>query len=210
MVALRAYASDCRLFGEVELGDVRLTDVLNEAAEVTVRDARLESLADGHAVEAPEMTVTRDELCAVVPAGPRGDPARRVRTRMTRVRVDIGPYRVEGTLHALPAADPLGAVLRRPAWLPLTNATISYRLGSDLATDEVDTLIVNRELAQSVRPVEGEAVALRWEAVNPSGRVQPHVADPVPPPSREETGSPPPGPGAQEGRQTSAGSMSGG
>ncbi len=185
MVELQAYASDCRLFGRVDLGEARLTDRLNEGGDLLVREVRLESLADGHAAEAEELAVSAGELYAVVAVGPRGDPARRIRTRMTRVRVELGPYQVEGALHALPAADPLGAVLRRPAWLPLTNATVTYPQGSGHASDEVETLIVNRELASSIRAVEGEALALRWEAVAPVGRGSRPVGEAAPVPAGE-------------------------
>ncbi len=178
MVAVRAYASDCRLSGEVESGEGRLTDFLNDTPDVVVRGARLESLADGRIVEAGDLTITLDELFAVVASGARGDPARRIRTRMTRVRVELGPYTVEGTLHALPAADPLGTVLRRPAWLPLTDATIGYAFAREQASDAVETLIVNRELARSVRPVEGEPVSIRWESVAPAGHVRAPGAEP--------------------------------
>ena len=167
MVEFEAYAADCRVYGSVSLGDARLTDLLNAASEVLIRDARLTSLADDHEVAVPELTVALDELYAVVASGPRGDAARRVRTRMTRVRVELGPYHVEGTLHGLPAGDPLGMVLRRPAWVPLTDVRITYGSGPAGVTDEVPTLLINRELASSMRAVEGEAGVLRWEAANP-------------------------------------------
>ena len=166
MVEFEGYAADCRVYGSVDLGDARLTDLLNATSGVVIRDARLTSLADGHEVAVPEITVTLDELYAAVASGPRGDAARRIRTRVTRVRVELGPYRVEGALHGLPAGDPLGMVLRRPAWVPLTDARVTYGRGPDEVTDEVPTLLINRELASSMRAVEGEAGALRWEAVN--------------------------------------------
>lgn len=187
MIELEAYAADCRVRGRVELGDARLSDVLNGSRELVIRGARLESLADGHVVEADEITVGLDELHAVVAAGPRGDSARRVRTHVTRVEVDLGPYRVEGALHGLPAGDPLGMILRRPPWVPLTDAKITYHRGTGPVTDEVETLLVNRELARSMRPVEGEAAVLRWEAVNPLPGGPRPAAPPSPPPS------PPPG-----------------
>jgi len=128
---LDAYAADCRLSGRVDLVmDGRLTDRLNATEELRIEDARLESLEDGHVVEAPEMTVTTDALCAVVGSGPRGDAARRLRTHATRIVVELGPYRVVGLVHGTPAFDPLASALRRAAWLPLTEATITYRRGA--------------------------------------------------------------------------------
>ena len=164
MLELDAYAADCRLSGRVDLGDGRLTDRLNATEELCIEDARLESLEDGHVVETPEMTVTTDELCAVVGSGPRGDAARRLRTHATRVVVELGPYRVVGLVHGTPASDPLAAALRRAAWLPLTDATVTYRRGSVDVSDSVETLLVNRTQATSLLALEEETVLLPWEA----------------------------------------------
>ncbi len=164
MIDLDAYAADCRLSGRVDLGEGRLTDLLNATEELRIEDARLESLEDGHVVEAPEMTLTTDELCAVVGSGPRGDAARRLRTHATRIVVELGPYRVVGLVHGTPASDPLASALRRAAWLPLTDATVTYRRGSLDVSDTVETLLVNRTLATSLQALEEETVMLPWEA----------------------------------------------
>ena len=154
MIALEAYAADCRLFGFVDPGEGRLTDFLNATPELRIQDARLESLADGHIVQTPELMLARDELCAVVAGEPRGDASRRVRTHATRFVVDLGPYAITGFVHSTSASDPLGAVLRRAAWVPLTDVTITYRRGQDSVTDEVETLLVNRNLTSLFRAVE--------------------------------------------------------
>jgi hypothetical protein len=161
---LDAYAADCRLSGRVDLGDGRLTDRLNATEELRIEDARLESLEDGHVVETPEMTVATDELCAVVGNGPRGDTARRLRTHATRIVAELGPYRVVGLVHGTPASDPLASALRRAAWLPLTDATLTYRRGSLDVSDSVETLLVNRTQATSLRALEEETVLLPWES----------------------------------------------
>ena len=170
MIDLNAYAADCRLYGRADLGDGRLTDRLNATPELRIVDARLESLEDGHVVESPEVTVATEELCAVVASGPRGEAARRLRTHATRVVMDLGPYRVVGLVHGTPASDPLATALRRAAWLPLTDATVSYRRGPDSVSDEVETLLVNRPLASLFRPLEEESVALPWEEDAPTPR----------------------------------------
>jgi hypothetical protein len=160
---LEAYAGDCRLFGQVDFGDGRVTDFLNASPELSIQDARLESLADGHVTEAPELTVARDELYAVVASGSRGDAARRLRTHATRVEVDLGPYQIVGAIHGTPASDPLGAVLRRAAWVPLTDVIVVYHLGQDSIKDDVATLVVNRNKASSFRAVELASAILPWE-----------------------------------------------
>lgn len=164
MIDLEAYSGDCRLHGHLELGEGRLTDLLNTTPELNILDARLESLVDGHVVELPEVAVATDELCAVVASGPRGEAARRLRTHSARVVIEVGPYHVEGAVHGTPASDPLGSVLRRTAWVPLTDATVRYVLGGNSVSDAMETLIVNRKLATSLRPVEETVVALPWEA----------------------------------------------
>jgi hypothetical protein len=154
MVEIHAYAADCRVHGRVEFGEGRLSDQLNQTPELLIRDARLEGLADGHVVAISELTIARDELCAVVVSGSRGDIARRLHTRTTRVEVEVGPYLVEGLLHGTPASEPLGVVLRQVAWVPLTEATVKYRCGAGDVSDEMATLLVNRHLVSSFRAVK--------------------------------------------------------
>ncbi|HZL32851.1 MAG TPA: hypothetical protein VFC81_02605 [Verrucomicrobiae bacterium] len=178
MIEMDAYAADCRLFGLVDLGEARLTDILNGTSELRLREARLESLADGHVMEAPELIVSRDELCAVVASGSRGDAARRLRTHATRVVVDLGPYHIVGAVHGTPASDPLGAVLRRAAWVPLTEATVTYRRGLDPVSDEVETLLVNRALASLFRAAAKETSAvLPWETPGTARPAEPRALD---------------------------------
>ena len=154
MVELDAYAADCRVHGQVELDEGRLSDQLDRTPELYIRDARLEDLADGHMVAMPELTVARDELCAVVASGPRGEAARRLHTRTTRAEVEVGPYRIAGRVHGTPASDPLGLAMRRAAWVPLTEATVTYRCGAEDVSEEVTTILVNRLLMRSFRAVE--------------------------------------------------------
>ncbi len=193
MVEIEAYAADCRVYGRIDAGDGRLTDLLNGARELRIEDVRLVSLSDGHVMELPELTVGWDELHAVIVVGTRGDASRRVRTHVTRVEVALGPYHVEGQLHGFPAGDALGMVLRRPTWVPLTDATITYRRGAEQAADEAAVLIVNRDLATSMRAAPGEAGGLRWVAVNPSGTAA-RPLERTRPPGEEAGASPDPAP----------------
>jgi hypothetical protein len=126
MVEFDAYAADCRVHGQVEVGEGRLSDQLDHAVELLVRDARLADLADCHVVAMPELTVARDELCAVVASGLRGDTARRLHTKTRLVEAEVGPYLVVGRVHGTPTSEPLGWILRRPAWVPLTETTVMY------------------------------------------------------------------------------------
>ena len=177
MVEFDAYAIDCRVYGQIELGEGRLSDELGRMSELLVRDARLEDLADGHVVAMPELTIEREELCAVVASGPRGDLARRLHTRTTRVEVEVGPYRIRGAAHGTPASDPLGAVLRQVAWVPLTEATVMYRRGADEVSEEVETLLVNRLLILSFRAVKDAGLDFPWEAPRAPKTAAPGVID---------------------------------
>jgi hypothetical protein len=86
-----------------------------------------------------------------------------VRTHATRVEVELGPYRVVGLVHGTRASDLRTSALRRAPWLPLTEATVTYRLGPDSVSDDVATLVVNRSVASSFRALEEAGVALPWE-----------------------------------------------
>ncbi|MGD0019813.1 MAG: hypothetical protein ABSD62_11205 [Candidatus Limnocylindrales bacterium] len=164
MVEMDAYAADCRVHGQIEFGEGRLSDHLNRTSELLIRDARLEGLADGHVVAMPELAIARDELCAVVVSGPRGDAARRLHTQTTHVEIEVGPYRIEGRVHGTSTSEPLGWVLRQMAWVPLTEATVMYRCGADDVSEEIATLLVNRHLMRSFRAVEEAGLDLPWEA----------------------------------------------
>ena len=164
MTVLDAYAADCRVHGEVDIGRARMTDALNASPTIQIQDVRLVSLSDRRVVEAPELTVAYDELCAVVANGSRGDADRRLRTRMTRVEINMGPYHIEGAVHGTPASDPVIASFRRANWVPLTDATVTYRAGEASQTDKVTTLVVNRDLATLFRAIEEKTVLLPWEA----------------------------------------------
>ncbi|MGD0121647.1 MAG: hypothetical protein ABSC46_03685 [Candidatus Limnocylindrales bacterium] len=164
MVEFIAYAADCRVYGQIELGEGRLSDQLDHTQELLVRDAQLEDLADGHVVAVPELVIEREELCAVVASGPRGDMSRRLYTWTTRAIVEVGPYRIEGRVHGRLGSTPLGLGLQRLAWMPLTEATVEYHRGADEVVEEVETLLVNREVMRSYRDVAEVSLVPPWEA----------------------------------------------
>jgi hypothetical protein len=151
MVEFDAYAADCRVYGQLELVEGRLSDQLNRTEAIHIRDAQLEDLGDGHVIAMPAISVAHEEICAVVASGPPGDPARRLNTRTARVAVEVGPYRIVGRVHGPPTADPFASVLRREGWIPMTEATVTYVRGGDDVSDKVKTLLVNRHLMRSFR-----------------------------------------------------------
>jgi len=153
MGELLGYAMDCLVRGSTTVGEGRLADQLDAVLMAPIRDARLVALEDGRVVQVPELTLERDEICAVVAGDPRGDPSRRLHTRTARVRTEVGPYSVEGTVHGTVAAEPIGRALRLDSWVPMTDATVMYRRSSEEVADEVPVLLVNRRLLQNLREI---------------------------------------------------------
>jgi hypothetical protein len=160
LVEFVAYAEDCLLSGHVRLDADRLTDLLNGHNEYVLVDALVESLADSHAVEVKEVMVGRDELFLVHAVGPRGDPARRKRTRQHPLALQLGPYHVRGYFHGPPGSDPIAALRRRKPMVPLTEAWVEYQSGSVRQRRRVGTLVVNREQLDWVVEAKDEEVEL--------------------------------------------------
>ncbi len=146
-----AYSQDCRVSGRLSLDDARLADLLNRSDRVKLFDVTLTSLADGSVHQLDELDVERDELTAVVADGPRGDPARRVRTKPEQVDVLVGGFEARGFLHVLPAGDAIGSFDRRPPMVALTDASLLVQFGDRAVTEAFETLLVNRDLTRSVR-----------------------------------------------------------
>jgi hypothetical protein len=145
-----AYAEDCVLYGRVRLAAERLTDMLNTHDEFELVDVMVERLDDRGAIEVKEVLVRRDELLLVHATGPRGNVARRTRTREHPLAVRIGPYEVRGSLHAFPGHDPLTTILRRRPMVPMTDAWVDYAAGGERRRRRVGALIVNREQIDTV------------------------------------------------------------
>jgi hypothetical protein len=144
LVDFVAYADDYTLSGRIRLRSDRLTDMLNDHEELQLVDVLVQSLGGREAAEAHEVVVSRDELLLVHATGPRGDQARRTRTRQTHVEIIAGPYQVRGHLHTPPFLDALMALPRRGPMVPLTDAVIDYSIGDEWQRVRVGTLIVNR------------------------------------------------------------------
>jgi hypothetical protein len=144
LVDFVAYADDCTLSGRIRLRSDRLTDMLSDHEELHLVDVLVQSLADREAVEVREVVVPRDELLLVRATGPRGDHARRTRTRLTHVAITVAPYQVRGYLHAAPFLDALAGLHRRGPMVPLTDAIIDYTIDGEWQRHRVGTLIVNR------------------------------------------------------------------
>ena len=84
LVGFDAFLLDHRLYGWIRLEADRLTDILNEHAELILVNVQLERFADGRLEWLEQMRVDRDNLLAVRAGGPRGDPAPRQPAASTR------------------------------------------------------------------------------------------------------------------------------
>lgn len=147
------FADDCRVEGRVDLEDGRLADLLNRQRSLTLRDVILVSLCDGHSQRFGELEIQRDELDIVVASGPRGDPKRRLATKPNGVAMKLGPYHAEGFIHAPPTANPIRGIDHRPSMVALTDAVLEYQFCEEPVSEWFRTVLINRDLADSLRTV---------------------------------------------------------
>jgi hypothetical protein len=160
---LVAWAEDCRVRGEVELDEGRLSDQINQGDLLTFHAATLESLDDRHELALDELEVERRDLHLVEVVGRQGDPTRRLRTVQELVALELGPFQVTGSLHRSPSAQPLAALSRWTRFVPVTDAEVRVTGWGDLL--RMDVVLVNRErvsksTALAAFPVERDE---RWQ-----------------------------------------------
>ncbi len=149
---LTVYADDSVAFGRIALAADRVTDLLNDGIEFEFADTYLQSLDDSHGVLLRTIIVAREEIFAVAVAGPRGDPARRTRTRPIPVELRLGRYDVSGNIHVVPGTDPIIGFRRRRVMVPLTEATISFDAPGGRTISRFGTIVVNRDLTDWIAP----------------------------------------------------------
>jgi hypothetical protein len=155
-----AYSTSERLSGRIRLDSARLTDMLNAHREYVLVDALAERLPEGGSMVVPEILVGRHEVALVRAGGPRGDRALRVPTTTHRLVLRTGRYLVAGRLHSSIGEDPLAALRAREPMIPLTDAAILFRVGSDIVEEPGGTIVVNRDLVEWVRQGELDARSL--------------------------------------------------
>jgi hypothetical protein len=153
LIGFDAFAAGHRIHGWVRLEAGRLTDLLNAHSTVQLVNVLVENLETGASIAADEAVVHRDELVAVRASGPRGDPSRRSATVGHPMLVEAGPYLIGGHLHAAPGTDPLARVRGGDPMIPLTEAWIASRSGTDVVRRRLGTVIVNRHLVARFRAV---------------------------------------------------------
>jgi hypothetical protein len=154
------FADDCRVQGTVDLDeDARLADMLNRQPTITVRAVTLVSTTDGHTQQLDELEISRDELDIVVASGPRGDPKRRLATKPSGVTMKLGPYSAIGFMHGPPTSNPLSDMGRRQAMVAMTDVVLEYDFCEEPVSEWHRTLLVNRQMAMSLRSVTNPTAA---------------------------------------------------
>jgi len=154
-----AYATDCTLSGYIRLDAHRLSDVLNANEQFELVNIAVDDFSGNAPLELRDLVVSRDELLLVHATGPRGAPALRRHTRQHPVAAMVGPYEVRGYLHAIPGANPLASLGRRPPMVAISDASIAYSVGPVPRNRHVETVLINRDLIDSI--VEAEADEIR-------------------------------------------------
>lgn len=160
LIGFDAFTLDFRVFGWVRLTADRLTDLLNAHDEVELVNAQVRDLAYGETELIDGLVVKRTDLVAVRAGDPRGDPARRERTRLHALAVRCGPYRIGGFFHARPDGAPLTELNARPPIVPLSLAWIEHWRDGRRDGDWAGTILFNRLLADAIEVVSDEEIAL--------------------------------------------------
>jgi hypothetical protein len=153
------YALGRRFIGYVDCEGERLTDMLNRAESIVVRETYVENFDDDTVVNLGDGEIDRSILYAVEASGGRGEATRRIHTIRHRLQVQLGPYTALGLLHSLPGQMPLPYLHARGPMIPLSDATIGFAGRGSLQMRDVGTLIVNRDMLDWVRADEDEAAA---------------------------------------------------
>jgi hypothetical protein len=141
-VPFTAFADDAIIQGELLLEGDRLSDFISQDGPFTIERVTVEALDDGRTLEVDSTAIARDDLVAITGSGPRGDKARRIRTRPYPARAKAGPYEFVGYIHATPSAHPFSGVLRRRI-LPMTSAVIQYEIAGRRVAWSLDAVLLN-------------------------------------------------------------------
>lgn len=174
-IRFTAFAEDSVIRGELVLEGDRLSDFIPQEGPFDIERVTLEALDDGRNVTVGATTVARSDIVAITGSGPRGNVARRVRTRPHPARMQAGPYEIVGYVHAVPSAHPFNGVLRRRV-LPVTSAVIRYRLGGQSFEQELDALLVNPEKIDWLKAATDEELGV-GKALEFAHKVDPHAKD---------------------------------
>jgi hypothetical protein len=156
-IELAAYADDCLVRARLDLPTgIRLSDYVNERESLTLTAVQLMSHSDGHIVRLESLELVMDDIFAMEAPDTTASSGPRIRTRTSRVEIELGPYRILGYLHGPTSGDPFAAITRRKPMVPITEATIAFNLAGAARMRDAQVVIVNRLRASLVQRVVPE------------------------------------------------------
>ena len=174
-VPFTAFAEDALIRGELLLTGDRLSDFIPQDGPFKIERVTIEALEDGRRLEVDGTWMTRENLVAITSSGPRGNSARRVRTRPHPARMQAGPFEILGYVHAPPSGHPFANILRRRV-LPGTSAVVHYPFKGRTIKVACDVLLVNPTKIDWLEPATDDDLRLGKSLVLPS-KVDPHAKD---------------------------------
>jgi len=174
-VSFTAFADDSIMRGDLLLDGDRLSDFIPQEGPFEIEHVTLEALDDGRTLTVEHAAISRDDLVAITASGPRGNAARRIRTRPHPTRLKAGPYEIVGYVHAPPSGHPLSGVLRRRV-LPVTSSLIRYQLAGRPIEIAYDALLLNPTKIDWLAAASDEDVRLS-KALDIPYKVDPHAKD---------------------------------
>ncbi|MFL5777809.1 MAG: hypothetical protein ACJ761_02595 [Chloroflexota bacterium] len=142
-MAIRVDAYTALGMGSGDLvGSERIRDALEIDGRVVLSGVTWQDLTDGWPREIPELAVPADDVLVIVADD---TPIVPVHSVWHRLRVEAGPYLMEGELPTQPGFDP-GRSLTRPSgpFVLIRHVSLSLRERPDLGAVEVDHALVNR------------------------------------------------------------------
>lgn len=164
-VGLVAYGTDARLGGTTDASSVTPELALGGTGRLELRSAFRESITDGSVVVSDAIALERRSVCAIAVAANAGgtvDRAHHLGRRGERIALEIGPYRIVGSLERGPGDDrgeDPGDGIGRPivAVAVLTDAYVEWTVDGIAVRECHGELAVNLELARWVAPARDSA-----------------------------------------------------
>jgi hypothetical protein len=153
-----AYTRDFLVAGLIVMRADRMTDLLNAVDELELSDLIVQWRSDGSVRGSDRLSIQRSELIAVKAGEPRGNAARRHPTGRVTVGAGSGTTLMHGDLHVRRGGYAAADLARRPAMIPLTDATIRFSVAGEPRVDAAQTLIVNRDAADWINPTTEDAL----------------------------------------------------
>jgi hypothetical protein len=151
------WTADNRIMVGVDLGDGRLSDLLNGSPILRVVRFEVAPPEGTSSIELRADHVWRDldveGVLLAFPPPQATDPHRRLHRPRQLIEFQVGPYDVSGTVHIPPGAQAAGFLQRQGGrFEPVTRAAIRDRR-ADLHEDRVDVVLVNLHQLASMHDV---------------------------------------------------------